>query len=88
MILQQNLLNFGAAHFPFYIPFSKVLQNIFYWLFWRRDPLFELQFQLSLRVSLRRFAIQPLQIAGVAASRFLGGAAACVVPSSFATGQS
>ena len=47
----------------------------------RRDPVLELQFLLPLRVVLLRFSADG---SGMAASRFLNAAAACVMPSSFA----
>ena len=59
------------------ISLEKVLQNRIFSL-WRRDPVLELQFALPLRVLLLRFAVS-VDRRGMAASRFLAAAAACVI---------
>ena len=45
--LSADFLNFGAGDFPFKIPFKKCFEIVVFSL-WRRDPVLELQFLLSL----------------------------------------
>jgi len=85
--LSADFLNFGAGDFPFKIPFKKCFEIVVFSL-WRRDPVLELQFLLSLctrkisHIIARSSIVSCIPISRyrtvMAASRLLGAAAACV----------
>ena len=79
MYLLADLLHFGASDFPSKNPFKKCFKIVFFSLR-RRDPVFELQFPMPLRVVLLCFATQsPPDRIVMAASRLLLALAACVM---------
>ena len=54
--------NFETGDFPFKNPFTKCFKFVVF-LFWRRDPVLELQFLTPLRIVLLWFATEFVQIA-------------------------
>ena len=83
--LSADFPNFGANNFPFKIPFKKCFKIVFFSL-WRRDPS---GFGAAISDAIARSSIVfcnsvSADRIGVAASRLLGAAAACVILLSFA----
>ena len=71
--------NFGRGHFPFKIPFKKRFKIVIF-LLWRRDPVLELQIVAVVcchSIVFRNSAFADRS--GMAASRFIVAAAACVI---------
>ena len=83
--LSADFRKFGASNFPFKIPFKKCFKIVFF-LLWRRDPS-GFGAAISDAVALSSIVICNSVSAdriGVAASRLLAAAAACVILLSFA----
>ena len=85
MDLSADFLNFGANNFSFKNPFKKCFKIVFLSL-WRRDPS---GFGAAISDAIARSSIVfcnsvSADRIGVAASRLLGAAAACVILLSFA----
>ena len=82
--LAAAFFNFGRDNFPFKIPFKKRFKIVIF-LLWRRDPVLELQIVAVVcchSIVFRNSAFADRS--GMAASRFIVAAAACVVLSCFA----
>ena len=83
--MSADFRNFGASNFPFKIPFKKWFKIVFF-LLWRRDPS-GFGAAISDAVALSSIVICNSVSAdriGVAASRLLAAAAACVILLPFA----
>ena len=84
MICQQIFAILALVIFLLKILFKKCFKIVFF-LLWRRDPVLELQFPTPLRIVLLVFCNSAsADRIGMAASRLLGAAAACVILLSFA----
>ena len=77
--LAADFFNFGRDNFPFKIPFKKRFKIVIF-LLWRRDPVLELQIVAVVcchSIVFRNSA--SADRSGMAASRFIVAAAACVI---------
>ena len=89
--LAADLFDFGSDDFPLKIPFKKCLKIVGFRL-WRRDPVLELQITAICGAVVRSSTVFYNSVSadrhGMAASRFLVAAAACVILLRFAAESS